>query len=194
MVPAALSPRPRVEAIVIGGSAGSIAALEELMPGLAADGPPVLAVIHLSPSSPSYLTEIFQARCPMRVCEAESSQPIERGVFYFAPANYHLLVEPDRRCALSVEPPLHFSRPSIDVLFESAADVYGAGLVGIVLSGANLDGAQGLRVIADAGGLVLVQDPATAKVRAMPEAALAAVPGARVLPVAAMLGVLRAVG
>ncbi|RYE93250.1 MAG: chemotaxis protein CheB [Myxococcales bacterium] len=190
MVPAALSPR-RLEAIVVGGSAGSIAALEDLLPGLPADGPPVLVVVHLSPTSPSHLADIFQARCAMRVCEAEPAQPIERGVVYFAPSNYHLLVEPDRRCALSVEPPVHFSRPSIDVLFESAADVFGASLAAVVLSGANEDGAQGLRAVARAGGLVLIQQPDTARVRVMPDAALAAVPGGRVLPVAAMLGALR---
>ena len=190
MVPAALTGRP-IEAIVIGGSAGSIAALEDLLPGLPADGPPVLAVVHLSPTSPSYLADIFGARCAMRVREAEPALPIERGVVYFAPSNYHLLVEPDRRCALSVEPPVHFSRPSIDVLFESAADVFGPGLVAIVLSGANEDGAQGVRSVARAGGLVLIQQPDTARVRVMPDAALAAVPGGRVLPVMAMLGVLR---
>jgi two-component system chemotaxis response regulator CheB len=190
MVPAPLTARG-IEAIVVGGSAGSIAALEELLPGLPADGPPVLAVIHLSPTSPSYLPEIFGARCAMRVCEASPAMPIERGVVYFAPANYHLLVEPDRRCALSVEPPVHFSRPSIDVLLESAADVYGPRLAAVVLSGANQDGAEGLRAVAQAGGLVLVQQPDTARVRVMPDAALAAVPGARVLPVTAMLGVLR---
>lgn len=190
MVPAALTARG-IEAIVVGGSAGAIAALEELLPGLPAGGPPVLAVIHLSPTSPSYLSQIFGARCAMRVCEASPAMPIERGVVYFAPANYHLLVEPDRRCALSVEPPVHFSRPSIDVLLESAADVYGPRLAAVVLSGANHDGAEGLRAVAQAGGLVLVQQPDTARVRVMPDAALAAVPGARVLPVTAMLGVLR---
>jgi len=187
MVPAALSGRRTVEAVVIGGSAGSVAVLSRLLPGLPAGFPPVLIVVHVPPSAPSLWVDIFAPRCPMRVCEAEASAPIERGSIYFAPADYHLLVEPDRRCALSVEPPVHFSRPAIDVLFESAADVYGAGLVGVVLTGASRDGAEGLRAVHAAGGIALIEDPATAEVQTMPRAAVNAVPGGRVLSLAALL-------
>jgi two-component system, chemotaxis family, protein-glutamate methylesterase/glutaminase len=187
MVPAALSTRRRIEAVVIGGSAGSVAALGRLLPGLPAGFPPVLVVVHVPPSSASLWVDLFATRCAMRVCEAEAFEPIERGSIYFAPADYHLLVEPDHRCALSVEPPLHFSRPAIDVLFESAADVYGAGLVGVVLTGASGDGAEGLRAVHAAGGVALVEDPAAAEVQTMPRAALHAVPSARVLSLATVL-------
>jgi two-component system chemotaxis response regulator CheB len=139
------------------------------------------------PSSPSLWVELFAPRCSMRVREAEAFEPIERGTVYFAPADYHLLIEADRRCALSVAPPVHFSRPAIDVLFESAADVYGAALIGVVLTGASSDGALGLLAVHAAGGLALIQDPATAEVATMPRAAWAAVPSARVLSLATVL-------
>jgi two-component system chemotaxis response regulator CheB len=187
MVPAALSARRPIEAVVVGGSAGSVSALGRLLPGLPATFPPVLVVVHVPPSAPSLWVEIFAARCAMRVREAEAYEAIERGSIYFAPADYHLLVEPDRRCALSVEPPVNFSRPAIDVLFESAADVYGAGLVGVVLTGASRDGAEGLRAVHAAGGVTLIEDPVTAEVETMPRAALDAVPSGRVLSLAAVL-------
>ena len=184
-------PRTRaIEAIVIGGSAGCLGVLATILPGLPEDFLPVVVVVHVLPSSPSRLAEIFAPRCAMRVTEAEPATPIERGNIYFAPSDYHLLVEPDRRCALSIEPPVLFSRPAIDVLFESAASVYGAGLVGVVLTGASRDGAQGLRAIHEAGGLCLIQDPATAEATTMPLAALAAVPAARVVTPAALLAAL----
>ncbi len=176
-----------VEAVVIGGSAGSIAALGHILPGLPADFPPVLVVVHILASSSSSLGKVFQSRCAMRVVEVEPGSPIERGAIYFAPADYHLLVEPTRRCALSIEPPVHFSRPSIDVLFESAADAYGAALAGVLLTGASADGALGLRAIWQAGGQAFVEDPSSAEVGTMPAAALAAVPSARVVTLPRML-------
>jgi len=112
------------------------------------------------------------------VREAEDKEPLEAGTVYFAPPDYHLLVELDRRLSLSSEEPVLYSRPSIDVLFESAADAYGSGLVGVVLTGANSDGARGLRAVRDAGGVALVQRPDQAQVAAMPQAALDACPGA----------------
>jgi two-component system chemotaxis response regulator CheB len=193
MVPTAMSSGARpVEAVVIGGSAGSVAVLGELLPGLPADYPPVLIVIHVLPSSPSLLANLFAPVCAVRVVEAEPGAPLERGVVYFAPSDYHLLVETGRRCALSIEPPVHFSRPAIDVLFESAADVYGRALVGVVLTGASADGAEGLAAVARRGGRAIVQDPESAESKVMPRAALAAVPGARVVPLSAMLAELRA--
>jgi two-component system chemotaxis response regulator CheB len=182
----------RIDAIVIGGSAGSVAALGDLLPGLPAAFPPVLIVVHVLPTSTTSLAAVFAHRCAIHVVEAEPGAPVERGHVYFAPADYHLLVEPSRRCALSIEPPLHFSRPSIDVLFESAADVYGARLVGVVLTGASADGALGLRAIADRGGRAIVQDPATAEAAVMPASALAAVPEASVVALSGMLAELRA--
>ena len=187
MVSAALRSDARViEAVVIGGSAGSVAALGQVLPGLPSEFPPVLIVVHVLPSSPSLLAQLFRPRCAMRVREPEAFEPIERGTIYFAPADYHLLVEPSRRCALSIEPPVRFSRPAIDVLFESAASVYGAGLIGVVLTGASADGAQGLRAIDAARGLTIVQDPSTAEHDVMPQAALAAVPGTKVVSLSAL--------
>jgi two-component system chemotaxis response regulator CheB len=180
-----------VQAVVIGGSAGSVSALGGILPGLPAHFPPVLVVVHLPPSPPSLLVEVFAPRCAMKVCEADPFERIERGTIYFAPADYHLLVEPDERCALSVGPLVHFSRPSIDVLFESAADAYGARLAGVVLTGASSDGARGLLAIRQVGGLAFVEDPATAEVETMPRAALALVPTARVLSVPVILSELR---
>ena len=192
MVPAAVSSgRRRLEVVVIGGSAGSVTALGEILPGLPPSFPPVLVVVHVLASTPSLLAGVFAPRCAMRVREAEASEPIEPGTVYFAPADYHLLVEPDRRCALSIEPPVHFSRPSIDVLFESAADVYGPAVAGLVLTGASSDGAAGLSAVHKAGGYAIVQDPATAEASYMPAAARSAVPAARSLPLAALCAELR---
>jgi len=118
----------------------------------------------------------------MRVREAEDKEPIEPGVVYFAPPDYHLLIEADKRLSLSGEEPVLYSRPSIDVLFESAADVYSSGLIGVVLTGANSDGADGLKAVVAAGGVGIVQSPRSAYAAAMPEAAIASCPEARVLP------------
>lgn len=193
MVPAEMTGNPprhptrAVEAVVIGGSAGSVAALGELLPGLPADFPPVLVVVHVLPTSPNPLGNLFAPRCALRVASVEPGEPIERGTLYFAPADYHLLVESDRRCALSIEPPVLFSRPAIDVLFESAADVYGPALAGVILTGASSDGALGLRAVHARGGRTFVQDPQTAESAIMPAAALAAVPGARVASLGGLL-------
>jgi two-component system chemotaxis response regulator CheB len=181
-----------IEAVVIGGSAGSVSVLGELLPGLPADFPPVLIVVHVLPSSPNPLANLYAPRCVVRVREAEPGAALERGSVYFAPADYHLLVESGRCCALSIEPPVHFSRPAIDVLFESAADVYGEALAGVILTGASADGAEGLAAVARKGGRAIVQDPSSAESKVMPSAALALVPSARVVPTSGLLGELRA--
>ena len=173
---------PPLSALVCGGSAGAITALQSILPKLPAEYPPVLCVVHLLPGMPSLLASIFADSCAMRVVEAESGLPIERGVVYFAPADYHLLVEDDGRCALSLEPPVHYSRPAIDPLFDSAAEAYASAVAGVVLTGASEDGAAGLAAIARRGGLAFVQDPATAEMSVMPRAALSKVPAARSLP------------
>src|SRR5690606_8571365 len=118
------------------------------------------------------LPQIFQHLCRLRTAEAEHGEPIEPGTVYFAPPDYHLLVDRGPQIALSVDEPVHFSRPSIDVLFESAADLYGPGLLGIVLTGASKDGAQGLSAIARAGGTTIGQHPESAAVDTLPLAAL----------------------
>jgi two-component system, chemotaxis family, protein-glutamate methylesterase/glutaminase len=180
---------------VIGASAGAFEALSSLLPGLAADYPfPILIVVHLPPHNNSLFIELFRARCAIQVREAEDKEPIEAGVAYFAPPDYHLLVEDDRRLSLSGDEPVLFSRPSIDVLFESAADAYRGGLIGVVLTGANSDGAQGLKAVVEAGGAAIVQSPDSAYATAMPEAAISACPEARILPLSEIGVYLRELG
>ncbi|MBK7861389.1 MAG: chemotaxis protein CheB [Archangiaceae bacterium] len=163
----------RPEAIVIGGSAGALEALTAILPALPATYPaPIALVLHVLSGKPSLLADLLAQRCALKVCEAMDKQPLEKGTLYVAPPDYHLLIERDRCCALSVDTPVHFSRPSIDVLFESAAEAYRAGLVGVLLTGGNEDGARGLERIGARGGATVVQDPSTAMVPYMPESAL----------------------
>lgn len=169
-------------AVVIGGSAGSVEALSVLLPALPAGlQAAVLVVLHLPRNRPSLLCNIFRSRCALPLREAEDKEPIVPGTVYFAPPDYHLLVDDGPALALSVDAPVHYSRPSIDVLFESAADAYGSGLIGMLLSGANQDGARGLAAIEARGGLAVVQEPDSAGVRTMPESALAHTTAARIL-------------
>jgi two-component system chemotaxis response regulator CheB len=165
--------RSRIDAIVIGASAGGVEALSVLLPALPATfGPSLFIVLHLPREHPSLLVEIFQRRCALPIREAEDKEPAMPGTIYFAPPDYHLLVEKDRQIALSADEPVHYSRPSIDVLFESAAEAYGDRLLGIILSGANEDGAAGLQAIHTAGGVTVVQQPDSAKVPVMVVSAL----------------------
>lgn len=188
--PPSSAPPDDCSAVVIGASAGAVEALLAILPHLPPDFPqPVLVVVHLPPDRPGTLPGLLASRCRMRVKEAEDKEPLSASTVYFAPPNYHLLVEPDFRIALSNEEPVLWSRPAIDLLFESAADVYGSGLTAVVLSGANHDGAAGLRKVCDAGGRALVQKPDTAVARAMPDAALRRCPEAIPLDFA---GILRA--
>lgn len=167
---------PHFDAVVIGGSAGAIEVLLELLPALPATlAACVLVVLHLPRDKPSLLAEIFAPRCALPVSEAQDGAPLKPGTILFAPPNYHVLIDKGPRISLSIDAPVHYSRPSIDVLFESAADTLGPRLVGMLLSGANADGACGMAAIADAGGLTLVQEPQTALVPTMPLAALASV-------------------
>lgn len=179
----------------MGVSAGGTAALKELLPCFPASYPlPIAIVQHLHPTQTNFLVMHFNQYCHLPVTEAEEKEPLRPGVIYFAPPNYHLLIESDRTLALSVDEKVNYSRPSIDVLFESAADVYQAGVIGVVLTGANNDGAAGLRAIKAAGGLAVVQDPATAEVPYMPQAALAATSVDYVLPLADIGALLREKG
>jgi two-component system chemotaxis response regulator CheB len=173
-----------LEAVVVGASAGGVQALLQIFAGLGADYRlPIIAVLHLPDDRRSQLADVFQQRLGIRVKEADDKESLHGGTLYFAASGYHLLIENDRSFSLSREEPLHFSRPSIDVLFESAADVYGPGLMGVLLTGANEDGAQGIATIKRMGGLTVVQDPADAQVSTMPEAALALSPADFVLPI-----------
>lgn len=161
-------------AIIIGASAGALEALSLILPTLPASFPlPVFVVVHVPPHKHSVLADIFNAKCRVKVIEAEDKEPIEPGVIYFAPPNYHMLFESRSSIALSNEDEVLFSRPSIDVAFESAAEVWGSDLIGIILTGANQDGAKGLRAISTAGGELIVQNPDDAYAKAMPEAAIA---------------------
>lgn len=174
--------RSRPRAVVIGTSAGAVTALSRVLPSLPADYPlPVFVVVHIPADRDNAIAEIFQTKCVMSVREAEDKEVISPGVIYFAPPDYHLLVENDAMLALSTDEQVLHSRPSIDVLFESAADVYGPDLIGVILTGANADGADGARAIVLAGGTVYVEDPEHAYADAMPMAALKACPGAHVL-------------
>jgi two-component system chemotaxis response regulator CheB len=142
-------------------------------------------VQHRHKDSDRLLATLLQDRTELTVCEVEDKQPLLPGFLFIAPPDYHLLVERGH-FSLSTDAPVRYSRPSIDVAFTSAADSYGPGVVGVVLTGANADGAEGLARIAERGGLAVVQSPATAESPTMPRAALEAVPSARVLPIPAI--------
>jgi len=158
----------RAEILAIGASAGGISALQSLMPSLQKiRGAAVVVVLHMHPESRVPYPTLYTA-----VREAVEKDRVEPGHIYFAPPGYHLLIEDDRTFSLSVDDPVQWSRPSIDVLFECVARVYGSRAAGVVLTGANADGAAGLRRIQLAGGITLVQDPVDAEVSSMPEAVL----------------------
>ena len=167
-------PIPGIEAIVIGASAGGVEALLTIFGRLPAGfGLPIITVLHLPDERRSQLAEVFGRRLSMPVVEARDKEVIMPGTLYFAGPRYHLSVEHDRSLSLSQEDRVHHSRPAIDFLFESAADAYGAGLMAILLTGANHDGAQGLVRVKQQGGTTVVQDPEEACVAVMPRAALA---------------------
>jgi two-component system chemotaxis response regulator CheB len=173
----------RYEAVVIGASSGGVKALSSIISCLGDTFPfPVMVVLHIHPHADAGLVRLLDTRYPIHVKEADEKEPAHAGVVYFAPPNYHLLVEEERTLSLSVEERVNHSRPSIDLLFETAAEAYGTGLIGIVLTGANHDGAQGLKRIVECGGMAVVQNPATAEAMAMPEAALKVTPVDHVLP------------
>lgn len=171
------------EAIAIGVSAGGLSALEKILPKLDKYIPmPVFIVQHISPDSDNYLPKHFDARSFVTVKEGEDKEKATPGTVYFAPPNYHLMVEYERTISLSTEGRVNYSRPSIDVLFDTAADAYGNKLIGVILTGANSDGALGLKKIKKFGGLTIVQSPETAEADAMPKAAIEAVEVDHILP------------
>ena len=158
---------------MIGASIGGVAALGAILPALPAGFRPAMAIVlHLPAEHDSLLAELFSGPCRLPVVEALDKMPIEPGHVYFAPPGYHLLIEQDEHFALSVDDPVNFSRPSIDVLFESAAVAIGPAVLGVVLTGSNADGADGLAAIRRAGGLAWVQLPETAQAAPMPLAAI----------------------
>ena len=169
--------------IVIGGSWGGMTAVSVVLDGLSDEvEEPIAVVLHRASDAPTGgLASVLQHHARRRVADVEDKDPIERNRIYLAPPDYHLLVERGW-FSLSIDERVHYARPSIDVLFESAADAYGARVIGLVLTGANDDGARGLAAIKAAGGVALVQDPETSERRRMPDAAIAATHADAVLP------------
>jgi two-component system chemotaxis response regulator CheB len=172
--------------VAIGTSWGGLAAMTKLLGTLPADfSIPIVIVQHRSKDSEQLLAQLLQDSTDLRVCEVDDKDELTPGTVHLAPANYHVMIE-SGYLSLTIEEPVRFSRPSIDVLFTSAADVYGNATIGVVLTGANEDGSRGLAHIVKRGGVGLVQDPKTAEIPIMPEAALRAVPTAEVLPLNAI--------
>lgn len=165
----------RYKAVVMGLSAGGMNALKAFIPALPNSFPlPVAIAQHNSDNASSFLADYLNRIGSLTVKEAEDKEPLCPGCAYLAPAGYHLLIEDDQTFSLSVDPRVNYCCPSIDVLFESAADAFGASLVGVVLTGANGDGSRGLKAIKARGGAAIVQDPATAESPYMPQSALEA--------------------
>ena len=172
-----------VDAVVVGASAGGVEALLTIFKDLPADfGLPIIVVLHIPDERRSQLAEVFDRRLSIAVKEAGDKEPIIPGTLYFAAPGYHLSVEDDYSFSFSQEARVHYSRPSIDYLFESAADAYQERLAAILLTGANQDGAQGLETIKLRGGLTIVQDPEEALVATMPQAALDRIQPDYILP------------
>jgi two-component system, chemotaxis family, protein-glutamate methylesterase/glutaminase len=180
-------PERRFKAIVIGISTGGIGTLKPLLGALPADFPlPVIVVQHLSRDTGDKLATLLDGLCAIRVKEADEQESPAGGCVYLAPANYHLLIEPDGSFGFSTDPPVNFSRPSADVLFETAAEAFGRGLIGVVLTGAGADGSEGLKRIKENGGVAVVQDPQDATASSMPKHAIMAVSPDYVVSLAAL--------
>jgi len=163
----------KYRALVIGGSAGSLDALLRLFAVVTSCRLPILICVHLHPKDEGGLAGFFGSKTKMPVKEVIDKQSIENGTIHISPANYHLLVERDCTLSLSVDRKVNFSRPSIDVLFDSAAAAWGEDLIGIILTGASVDGAAGVHSIKQFGGLTIAQDPGEAEHPFMPSAAIA---------------------
>ena len=164
----------KVDLVIIACSAGGMFILIDLLESLKADvGFAVLVVVHRSDKFQSSLEEMAQQKCKLRVKQAEEKECIEPSTVYFAPGGYHLLIEKDKTISLDVSEPVNFCRPSIDVTMQSAVEIYQDHIVAILLSGANKDGAEGMRAVYKSGGITLVQNPSLAEVDVMPRAAIA---------------------
>ncbi len=173
----------QIEVIVIGGSAGSIRAARTIFQSLKVLPVPILMALHRPANDPdSNLRHVLQNVCKMPIMEPKATTLPQPGHVYLAPSDQHLVVEKNRTLELSNSPLVHYSRPSIDVLFLSAADVYGQNALGILLTGANHDGAMGMKILKEAGGTTAVQDPADCIIDTMPRAAMALTTIDQVLP------------
>lgn len=163
----------RLAAVTIGASAGGLVALKQIVSQIDKNFKiPIIIVQHLHPESDDFVAKTLDTFCHSSVLEANEKEKISEGKIYLAPANYHLLIEDDFTFSLTIDPKVNYCRPSIDVLFESAARVYNSRLIGILLTGANIDGAAGLKKIKSLGGITIVQDPKTAEVDIMPQSAV----------------------
>jgi len=164
------------KAIVIGVSTGGVETLKQLLGALPKDfSLPLIIVMHISPGSGTGMAELLDETCNIHVKEADEQELPVGGTVYLAPADYHLMVEPDRRLGLSTDPPINYARPSVDVLFETAAEAFGNGLIGVILTGAGTDGSRGLKRIKEMGGVTVVQNPEDAAANSMPSNAIMAV-------------------
>ncbi len=168
--------------VVVGASAGGIEALTIILGGLQPSFRlPIVVVIHLPKSKDTQVLALLQSKSNLTMVEVEDKQELDGGTVYLAPPDYHVLVEDECSLALNCDEPVNYSRPSIDVLFESAADVFAENVIGIILTGANKDGATGLASITKAGGVGIVQQPSEAHSRIMPDAAISACPSVIIL-------------
>ena len=179
------------EAIVIGVSSGGMKALKFILPALPADfSIPIIIVQHISARSDNEWIKFLNDQCNLTIKEADEKEKIEKGNVYIAPPNYHLMIESNKTFSFTIDERVNFARPSIDVLFESAAEVYKNKLIGVILTGSNSDGTNGIKRIKECGGLTIVQDPETAESAFMPASAIAAVQVDYVLPLADTINLL----
>jgi len=162
----------RYQLLIIGGSAGSLEVLVQLLPALHKNLKLAIVVVMHRKAGESMLVDVLGGKTTWPVKEAEEKENVEAGTVYVAPSDYHLLFEKNKTFSLDFSEKVHYSRPSIDVSFESAADAYGATVIAVLLSGANSDGSEGLNLIRNAGGLAIVQDPLEASVAYMPQQAI----------------------
>jgi len=173
----------KIEAVVIGASAGGLAALQNICRNLDKTfSKPIVIVQHIHAHSDGFMAWHLNSISSLKVKEAEDKEKLENGVIYVAPANYHIMIDDNGMISLTTDERVNYSRPSIDVLFETASDVYQDQLVGVILTGANGDGTAGMNSIKQSGGITVIQDPQTAEVRTMPESVLRQVQIDQVLP------------
>jgi two-component system chemotaxis response regulator CheB len=169
--------------LVIGGSAGSLQVLLGILTVLRSGFPlPLLIILHRNSLFESSLEDLLASRTDLSVREVEEKEPVLPGVAYVCPADYHVLIEKDHTFSLDYSERIHFCRPSIDVTFRSAADIYGEGLISVLLSGGNADGSEGTQYVREKGGTTIVQDPSTAEVPYMPQQAISSVKVDFILP------------
>jgi two-component system chemotaxis response regulator CheB len=179
------------EAIVIGVSSGGLNAMKIMFSLLPKDfNTPIIIVQHVSPRSDSQWIKILNSQSNLIIKEADEKENIEKGKVYIAPPNYHLMIEKDKTFSLTIDERVNFARPSIDVLFESAAEAYKSKLIGVILTGSNHDGTNGIKRIKECGGLTIVQNPETAESASMPAAAIAVMQPDHILPLERIINLL----